>query len=325
MLRQTLSFPGIEIQPRDLAFFRALFECRVLTLAQAAAISFDGKKEAAKKRVQKLKAAGLVNERARKVYHPSLLSLTPKSLRLLEEHGILADYPPIGPAAVLGRTVVRPSTLAHELEVADVKAGFHSAIAPLSHLSLVEFSTWPLLNQFEAYRSSYGGEAVLVKPDGFIRIREQSSADDVSEYTYFLEVDRSTETQDTLVTRAGCYLDYYKSGGFAVRNRAPRSAFKDYPFRVLMVFKTAERRNNTAERLLQHNPPILTQVCLTTFEEVKADPLGKIWIRPLDYREAVKGTPFASVGQRQEWRYRRQTERDMLVETTVKHVRILEE
>jgi hypothetical protein len=35
-----------------------------------------------------------------------------------------------------------------------------------------------------------------------------------------------------------------------------------------MVFKCAERRNNTTERLLQHNPPILTQGCLATLDEV---------------------------------------------------------
>ena len=130
-------------------------------------------------------------------------------------------------------------------------------------------------------------------------------------------MDRSSEIQETLVAKAGCYLDYYRRGGFAVRNGATRDDYKKFPFRVLMVFKTAERRNNTAERLLQNTPPILTLVYLSTFEEVTRDPTGAIWIRPLDYREATKGTPFAPEKQPKTWGYKRQTARELFVEQKV--------
>jgi len=119
------------------------------------------------------------------------------------------------------------------------------------------------------------------------------------------------------------YLDYYKSGGFAARCGGSRDKFKEFPFRVLMVFKTAERRNNTAERLLQNNPPIFTQVVLSTFEEVTKNPLGAIWMCPRDYRDAVKGTPFDTEHQREQWGYKRQTERELLVERKVKKFRLL--
>jgi hypothetical protein len=33
-------------------------------------------------------------------------------------------------------------------------------------------------------------------------------------------------------------------------------------------------------------------VWLTTFAEITADPLGAIWMRPLDYREITKGTQY---------------------------------
>ena len=78
---------------------------------------------------------------------------------------------------------------------------------------------------------------MLVKPDGFIRIHEAEADDGLSEHTFFLELDRSTETLDTLVSRALCYLDYYKSGNFAVRNGGKPTAFREYPFRVLMVLR----------------------------------------------------------------------------------------
>ncbi len=83
-----------------------------------------------------------------------------------------------------------------------------------------------------------------------------------------------------------------ESFGCAEKCGGLRGDFKQYPFRVLFVFKTAERRHNTAERLIQGNPPILTQVWLTTLSEVTADPFGAIWIRPVDYRDTIKGTQF---------------------------------
>ena len=90
-----------------------------------------------------------------------------------------------------------------------------------------------------------------------------------------------------------------------------------------MVFKSAERRNNTAERLLQNTPPILRLVYLSTFEEVTHDPTGAIWIRPLDYREATEGTKFAPEKQPKKWGYQRQTAREIFVEQKVRRQRIL--
>jgi hypothetical protein len=58
---------------------------------------------------------------------------------------------------------------------------------------------------------------------------------------------------------------------------------------VLFVVPNEERRNNMAERLLQNNPPVRTMVWLTTFQEVTTDPLGAIWMRPIDYREVTEG------------------------------------
>ncbi len=207
----------------------------------------------------------------------------------------------------------------------DVKAAFCSAIRGAHSFTVAEFSTWPLLYQFEAFRPGQDSAEVIVKPDGFIRVHEKEPDGGLSEHTFFLEVDRSTETQDTLVARAGCYLDYFRSGAFAQRNGAPRSAYKDYPFRVLIVFKTAERRKNTAERLLQNSPPIFTQVCLSTFEEATRDPLGSIWIRPLDYRKGTQGTRFDTERGRPRWGYARQTERERVIAESVQKHRLLDE
>lgn len=313
----------LQIQERDVALLRDLFESRVMTTSHIAALHFGNRLEAAKKRLQKLKTAGLISERPRHAFAPSVLFLTRKGLVSLKENGVLAQYPSLHLPALDRRARVSDLTIRHELEVMDVKTAFHAAVKSSANFTIAEFSTWPLLNEFKAYRSTAKGAEVLVKPDGFIRIHETEPNGDKFERVFFVEVDRSSEIQDVLIARAGCYFDYYKSGGFAVRNGAARSDFKEFPFRVLMVFKTAERRNNTAERLLQNNPPILTQVWLSTFTEVTTDPFGAVWFRPADYREAVKGTPFEVESHRKQQEYQRQTARELFVEKKIRKIKLL--
>ena len=315
---------SLQYQERDLALLRGLFECRVMTKDHAAALYFEGKGEAAKKRLQKLKSAGLISERPRRAFEPSILFLPRAGLVLLQKRGVLNDYPAFDLPVLDRRARVSDLTIRHELEVMDVKTAFHAGIKSAKNFAVAEFSTWPLLNEFKAYRPGHNSVGVLVKPDGFIRIHETEADGGKFERTFFLEVDRSTETQDVLIARAGCYYDYYKSGGFAVRNRASRDDYKQFPFRVLIVFKTAERRNNTAERLLQTNLPIFKQVCLSTLEEVTRDPFGKIWTNPADYRESTKGTPFDSERPSPLHGYRHQPEREALVESKIKKFGLLE-
>ncbi|MGD0463679.1 MAG: replication-relaxation family protein [Tepidisphaeraceae bacterium] len=249
---------SVRIQDRDVALLRGLFESRALTLSQATAIYFDGKAEPAKKRVQKLKSAGIIRERPRRLYEKSVLFLTTKGFKRITEDGKLSDFPQLSVAAFETRSRLSDLTLRHELDVQEVKTAFASALKS-TDFTLKEFSTWPLLSQFRA--SPGDGSIVEVKPDGFIRIHESDDSGDTFEWAFFLELDRSTETLETLAARARCYLNYYSSGGFAERNGLPRSEYKDCPFRVLMVFKTAERRNNMAVRLLGNRPQILTHSC----------------------------------------------------------------
>src|SRR5919198_150495 len=93
------SRPSLEVQERDLAIFRALFESRLLTLNHIKDLYFKGSYEAAKKGIQRLKAAGYLRDRGvhrsrdRGVYEPSLLYLTKRSFDELSRGGRLADYP----------------------------------------------------------------------------------------------------------------------------------------------------------------------------------------------------------------------------------------
>jgi len=296
-----------------------------MTAAHIATLYFNESKEAAKKRLQKLKAAGLISERERLVSEPAVLFLAAKAFPLLHEHGILAQYPTFTQSALAKRAQVSKHTLRHELDIVDVKAAFHVAIKKTEIFAVEDFTTWPVLCEFEARVPGSAGREMTVRPDGFIRILERDADGGAADHTFFLEVDRSSEVLDVLTNRAGCYLEYYKSGGFALRNGAPRSAFKDHPFRVLIVLKSPDRRNNIAERLLQGIPPILTQVCLSTLDEVRADPLGVIWIQPRDYREATKGTVFDPEGRSGARITGRQTARDNFIEQNVTKRQILSE
>jgi hypothetical protein len=314
---------ALQLQDRDLALLRGLFESRVMTAAHVAALYFDGKREYTKKRLQKIKAAELISERKRHVNEPSILFLTRKAFNLLDSRGELSGYPPLGANSFEARANVSESTLAHELEVMDVKAALHAALSDSEKFSILEFRTWPLLYQFDTARPA-DGISTTVKPDGFIRIYEKEIGTKGYAYDCFLEIDRSSEIQEVLVGKAECYREYYKSGGFAVRNGAPSTDFKAFPIRVLMVFKSAERRNNTAEGLLQLNPPILTQVWLTTIAEVTANPLGPIWIIPADYRTVMTGTPFPNRQPDRRSAYRRRPERETFIETKIRKRHLFE-
>ncbi len=301
---QTLK--GAQLQARDLKVLTDLFECRVMSLAHVTTLHFEEKKEASKKRVQRLKESGFIRERPRAIGEPSLLHLTKKGFLHLRASGAIDRYPQIGIATFEKRSEVSAITLRHELEVMDVRVAFTKALADPISRSIVEFSTWPALNQFSARYDSHliRRKETVVRPDGFIRIREET-IEGKYEHCFFLEVDRSTEAQEIIGQKAACYLDYYQSGGMAVRLGGKREDFKAFPFRVLMVFRNDERRNNAAERLLKNNPPILTQVWLSTMPEIVGDPFGQIWMRPKEYQETMRDKGLNRPAFQNEHPYRR--------------------
>ena len=314
---------AIEFQLRDFDILRGLFESRLMTQEQASRLYFDGKGEAAKKRLQKLKALRLIAERERRVYHPAILYLTKRGFDCLAAHGKLSDYPRLGWHQLEKRAQVSDLTLSHEIDVMQVKTAFSVALRATGRFAVAEFSTWPMLYQFKASKplqvGQYGAGDMVVKPDGYMRLHEPvrlpdgSASDEYDEHLFFLEVDRSTESQETLAMKAHGYRDYFQRGGLALRYGYKAEDYKSFAFRVLMVFRNAERRNNCAETLLRMNPPVLTQVWLATQEDVLRDPLGAVWMRPQDYRDATAGTAF-DVSRPVTGVYRRRPEREVMVE-----------
>ena len=273
------------LQPRDLRILRALYESRVMTAEHIAALCFNGSYEAARKRLQKLKAAGYVGERPRRAYDPAVCFLTKKAFNGLIGEGAIADLPQMSWVSLEKRVRVSELTLRHELEIQDVRAAMYAAAAKVDGLSIEHFLTWPVLYSFNAFDPQ--GQRVTVRPDGFIRFHQQTG-DERFAHFFFLELDRSTEPQETLISRAHCYRDFYQRGGLAAWHGKPASDFARFPFRVLIICKNAKRRNNSAQRLLLSHPPIIGQVWLSTFQEILDDPFGPVWLRPGDLRDALE-------------------------------------
>jgi hypothetical protein len=287
-----------------------------MTRNHAALLYFDGRKEAAKKRIQKLKAASLVTDR-RRPYRPSVLSLSKRGFQTLKKAGYLPDIPELIWANVQRRTRLAASALAHQLLVMDVKASLSHALARDSRHELVEFNAWPLFCQFTAIAprgTTERNRRITIKPDGLLCVHETAAN---QKHIFFLEVDRSAESQDILTLHAQCYHDYFRHGGFAESCGARRDEYKKFPFRVLMVCQNAERRNNTAEKLLILAKPILRQVWLTTIDEVRTNPLAAIWVTPHAYRTATSGTEYDVTRIREQRRYRRSLEREKMIEASV--------
>jgi Replication-relaxation len=308
------------LQPRDYALLRGLFECRMMTLAHATALYFEGRYEAASKRVQTLKSAGYIGDRRRRVGEPSLLYLTKPAFDRLTVAGKLADFPKLTQEQFAKRSGIKDVTLQHELSVMDVRVAITVAVnASCSH-RVDEFTTWPLLHEFTAMNPTQR-QKVPVRPDGFLRL----IGDDDGEYHFFLELDRSNEVPRLLAEKALCYRDFYAKGGFALRCGGSVEQFREYPFRVLVILQNQERRNNLAERLMNCSPPVKFQTWLTTLSEVLADPLGKVWVCPLDYAHATANTAYAPEHWRGVGTYVRRPERERLVEERVQKRTLFED
>lgn len=316
------------ITDRDVKLLRGLFEARILTLAQITRLYFVGAAEAAKKRVQILKAAKLIAQRPRpRPYDRSILFLTQRGFELLSAGGHLAEYPKLRWKTMAKRVRVSPATLNHELSVNQIKIEFTTALKPLAGVTLEQFLTWPKLFAFEVQSGGWN-ESNLVRPDGFVELMDRrggngrgigggSGNGGGNERVHFayLEVDRSTETLSRLTAKAADYLQHYRGGGFARSQGRSASDYKSLPFRVLVVLNNDERRNNLAAALLAMNPPILSLMWLTTLDRILADPLGVIWMRPCDYRDAMKD---GDVDENSRRPYRRQVQRERQVAQAVK-------
>lgn len=312
----------VQLTARDRAILRTLVECRLATYQHLAQLHFEGRLEAAKKRCQKLTTGGYLTPRPRRIGEPMVLHLTGKALKLLLLHGYMDQYPELARQGISKRAKVSDATVKHELAVMDLRCAITTAIIRSSGFRIAEFSTWPLLHSFHA-QTAIDAPRLLVRPDGYLRIVETSEDHQSRAHAFFIELDRGTESLATLVNRCLAYRQFYQSGGYARWHGARREQFERYPFRVLIIVTSEERRNNLAERLLQLSPPMLGMAWLATQASALQDPLGHVWMTPAAYRAAVDGTAFAVDAKTVAGSYRRQLHREPIVQQRVHLQRLL--
>jgi hypothetical protein len=261
---------NVKLQERDVSLLVDLLESRVLSLDHIHTLHFPEKYEMAKKRVRRLKAAGYLTERPRRIGEPSMLHLTWKGYSALRTGGHVGEDAALSPQTFTRRMGVSAQMLAHELMIGDVKSAFTTAVGNSERFSDLNFDVWPRRYEFVVNRDN---RRVTVKPDGHIRFVEKNDSEEF-EYHYFFEADTGSETLDRVVEK--CVN--YRRGGYAVFCGGTEDEYKSHPFRVLVVCQSEKRRNNLAERLLQVDPPFSTMILLTTLADCVADTLGQIWM-----------------------------------------------
>ena len=153
--------------------------------------------------------------------------------------------------------------------------------------SIVEFSTWPLLHQFEAPENGQGAD-ILIKPDGFIRIHEKE-VDGVSPSTRSSKWTDRPKPRTRSSSRALAYRAHYASGGFAERN-APRDPNTRHTHSS--IFRAWLSAGTTpalafSEATAHLHADISDHASGGGWQTVSA-----IWMIAPRYREAVRGTPF---------------------------------
>lgn len=284
------------LSERDRSIFRDLIESRVMTLTQISDLHFGGSYEYAKKRFQQLKAADYVHERKpthnRGRYYASTLSLARSGfMAMAEDPFVLGEE--MSWDDLRERLDFAESSLSHELEVIDMKVAFSNAIRTVASLALEEFSTYPRRYQFETEHFERG-KIFTLKPDGYARV----SGIAPREHSFFFEWDRSSEAHRKLGIKAFGYQRYFESGAFAMWNGVGEEQRDDYPFTPIFILPNEERRNNTAEHLLQLRHPKTgarirrNALLLTTHAEFLSDPLSAIYVTLSQYQAVTRDTPY---------------------------------
>ena len=284
------------LSERDRSVFRDLIESRVMTLAQISELHFAGGYEYAKKRLQLLKSVDYIAERKPKHnpgrYFASTLSLARPGFEAFADDPFIVEER-MRWDDLRSRLDFAESTLAHELEVVDMKVAFTKAIRTAGSLALEEFSTYPRRYEFTTEHLEKGAPFTL-KPDAYARV---SGIDQVEE-AFFFEWDRSSEAHRKLGIKAFGYQRYFDSGAFAIWNGMTPEERERYPFTPVFILPNDERRNNTAEHLVRLRHPKSgarlrrDAILLTTHAEFLADPLAAIYITPAGYQVATRGTSY---------------------------------
>lgn len=265
---------GISIQPRDVEILSEIAESPACSRNHIALALFDGRYEAAKKRVQQLAKAGLVANNDRSLKGRSILRITQEGLEIV---GSLQsfDHSKTQP--------ISPRMHQHEKMLADVRFALKGA-AKQAGFDIC-FRTAPEETSFSVFCADHGREET-VRPDALAELHRET---DGYRHTFFLEIDRSTETQGHLIHLGNQYRSLKKSRRFIGEANHPYDRTK-VSFRVLLIVRSRQRMTNSGANFCRF-AGINTLVWITTIDEFLQDPFGAIWQCPVDFKDSGPPLP----------------------------------
>jgi hypothetical protein len=244
----------IQLQSRDFLIFGQLQSCRFLTLGQVADLCFEGRREAAKKRLRKLQQGALLLRHSQGMNFPSIFMMTKQTYSLLDQNTHANQR--------FHQTLPALTTLRHEILIRD----FRAALFRNARSSLIEISVFTL--NCRELKFQTGGS--VLRSDGYFEVKRNDKV-----LRYFLEVDLGSESHSVLLNRVQEYQTLYKSGLLAARLQAGREHFRRFPFRVLFLFLSEARLQSFLLKLYEIG--CRDFVLANTFPKVLQGPLKIFW------------------------------------------------
>ncbi len=206
----------------------------------------------------------------------AILRLSPKGATFLQGEKKIPLQPSI---PVLQRTQLSETIRIHEINIRDIRAAFIGNIRTEPALILQEFQMLRPMTAFSVFCVDHW-KMETVRPDAFMVVKESRGSS--RDQGFFLEIDRSTESQSHLLHLAKLYMEYFRTGGFARKRGKTPLDRSDCPVRVLIIFDSRKRMANAARKFLK-GTRVKTLIWLAAKEDVMRDPLGAIWNCPEDF------------------------------------------
>ena len=243
----------LQIQDRDISILQEIAACRFLSMNQIADLCFGGNREAARKRLQKLVRAGILDA-MRIGMRSSVFQMTSRvsALRpIRKEFGQTRQ-----------KTAISFASIDHELAIRDFRAALIRD-AMKNRIVVYEFS-------IESHQLAFKVNGFVIRPDGFFQVGLDDRA-----FRFFFEVDTGAEPLHVLSKRLCGDRSYNRSKTHRLHRK---SLHQNSAFRVLFIFKT-ERRCNSALKYFR-DAGFNHFVLCSTWEKAFARPWDSRWSFP---------------------------------------------
>lgn len=260
---------AVVLQPRDKEIIKMTYEFELLSREQIQSFFNFGCAVRANLRLRKLFDTGYLSRRFLPTVKGSakaLYVLGPQGIQVIaEETGDDPLYIRKKREAILNK---KDLFFTHDLMVNSVRLYFYQAFNTTRDLSLELWMTaadWPLRGG--AYDRKPNRELkIIFRPDGYFRYIQNNKL-----FSCFLEVDRSTMSNNRFLKKIALYIKYAQAGFH-------QQKFGLKFFRVLIVTKTKERMRNLKAITSKATNKIFW---FATFEDLSSENiLGASWERP---------------------------------------------